>query len=333
MKSKWILRIAAVVLLAFSLILIKNIMEYKSPHGTNQMRAFYEQPKGKIDVLAVGSSHVHCGINTTTLWENYGIAAYDMSAAEQPLWSTYYYLREAYKYQSPKVVVLDVFSPARFKEDYHYKWMEESFNGMRFGREKLDMLKVSVEEDRYDEFFPAFYSYHNRYIDLNKEDIYNILGNHREKRTFKGFTPGFNVIDQSEPFGGWDELEYYGLTDKSKEYLEKIIALTKENNSKLMIIVVPYNLDERDKMTYNDIGKIAKNANISFTDYNDLLEEIGIDKATDFNDHTHLNYWGSVKFTEYLGQDICREAGNMDKRGVSGYESWDESAGKELENR
>lgn len=326
MKNKWFLRIAALVLLVVSFLVIKNIMEYKSPHGTNQMRAFYCQPKNTIDVLAMGSSHVHCGINTATLWNDYKIAAYDLSAAEQPLWITYYYLKEAYKYQKPKVVIIDVFSAARFKEDYHYKWMEESFYGMRFGREKIEMLKVAVEKDRYREYFPSFFSYHNRYIDLNKEDILNIFGNRKEKEIFKGYTPSFNRIDQSEPFSGWDELEDYSLTEKSEEYLKKIIDLTNENGSKLMIIVVPYNLDERDKETYKQIEEIADSCNFSFKDYNNHLSEIGIDKETDFNDHTHLNYWGSVKFTEYLGQDICNEAGDMDKQSVDRYESWNENA-------
>lgn len=326
LKNRWFLRIVALILLVISLILIKNIMEYKSPHGTNQMRAFYCQPKNTIDVLAVGSSHIHCGINTATLWNDYGIAAYDLSAAEQPLWITYYYLKEAYKYQSPKVVILDVFSSARFKEDYHYKWMEESFNGMRFGREKTEMLKVAVEKDKYDEYFLSFFSYHNRYIDLNREDIYNLLGNRKEKEAFKGYTPSFNQLDQSEPFGGWDELTDYNLTDKSEEYLKKIIDLTKEKGSKLMIIVVPYNLDERDSITYSQINEIAESCNISFKDYNSFLSEMEIDKKTDFNDHTHLNYWGSVKFTKHIGQDICNEAGNMDKQSVDRYESWNENA-------
>ena len=86
----------------------------------------------------MGSSHVHCGINTGELYENYGIEAYDFSAAEQTLWETYHYLIEAYKYQEPKVVVLDVFSVARFREDYHYHWMEESFFGFRPSYNKIN---------------------------------------------------------------------------------------------------------------------------------------------------------------------------------------------------
>lgn len=322
--KKWILRIAFVVVLLVSLIVVRNVMEIKSPHGINQTRAFYNQKKNTIDVLAVGSSHVHCGINTAELWDKYGIAAYDFSAAEQPLWITYHYLVEAYKYQSPKVVVLDVFSAARFKEDYHYKWLEESIYGMRLSKNKLDMINVSIEKEHQKEYFPSFYTYHSRYVDMNKEDLFNIFGGHNSKRISKGFTPGFNIIDQSESFGGWDELEDYHLTEKSRTYLDKIIELTREHGSELVIIVVPYNLDERDRITYDEISDVAKENDVRFINYNDYLEEMGINKETDFNDHTHLNYWGSIRFTDYLGDMIKNESLVLDRRGQAGYESWDQ---------
>jgi len=322
--KKWIMRAGLVIMLVVSLIIARNVLEIKSPHGINQARAFYVQPRDTIDVLAVGSSHVHCGVNTAQLWQEYGIAAYDFSAAEQPLWITYYYLQEAYKYQSPKVVLLDVFSSARFKEDYHYKWLEESIYGLRLSKTKLDMMDISIEEEYKEDYFPSFYIYHNRYVNLNKEDIVNIFGDRQTKKSFKGYTPGFNRVDQTESFGGWDELEDYHLTTKSKEYLKKIIELTKEHGSELYVIVVPYNLDERDKVTYEEIQEIVSAEGLQFTDFNDLLDEMDIDKAQDFNDHTHLNYWGSVKFSNYLGNVLLEETAVTDRRGTKEYSSWDE---------
>ena len=50
---------------------------------------------------------------------------------------------------------------------------------------------------------------------------------------------------------------------------------------------------------------------------------MGIDPANDFNDHTHLNYWGSVKFSKYLGKELQSAYQLQDKRGTKGYESWD----------
>lgn len=332
MKKKWILPIITALVLIVSLWMCRNILCVKSPHGINQTRAFYYQPEDSIDVLAIGSSHVHCGINPAMLWNFYGMASYDFSAAEQPLWETYYYLVEAYKYQKPKVVVLDVFSAAIVKDDYHYDWMTESFYGMRPSLNKLEMLKASAEEEYYRYYIPDFYIYHTRYENLNKEDFANIFGGVKEKKIFKGFTPGFQRADQSLPFGGWKEFDDYGLSAKSEEYLRKIIELTKENGSELMIVVIPYNMNEHDRATYEQIAAIAEENSVRFINYNDYLYDIGIDVTSDFNDHSHLNYWGSVKFSDYLGRQLKEYYDIPDRTDDPKYSSWEEYSNQLLES-
>ena len=97
MRKKWI---RGGIFLCLVLLLLSNlnrILCVKSPHGVDQARYLYVQPKNKIDVLFLGSSHVHCNVNTQLLWDEYGMAAYLMTGAEQPLWNSYYNLKEALK--------------------------------------------------------------------------------------------------------------------------------------------------------------------------------------------------------------------------------------------
>ena len=104
MRKKWI---RGGIFLCLVLLLLSNlnrILCVKSPHGVDQARYLYVQPKNKIDVLFLGSSHVHCNVNTQLLWDEYGMAAYLMTGAEQPLWNSYYNLKEALKTQKPKLV-------------------------------------------------------------------------------------------------------------------------------------------------------------------------------------------------------------------------------------
>ena len=124
-------------------------------------------------------SHVHCDINTGLLYDSYGITAYDYSGAEQPLWMTYYYLKELYRYQTPELVVLDLYGPARFKEDYQYTWISENIYGMRFSSNKLNMLLVSVEPGRIRDYFPSFAIYHNRYDSLSEDDFQSFFWNRK----------------------------------------------------------------------------------------------------------------------------------------------------------
>lgn len=110
---------------------------------------------------------------------------------------TYFYLKELYKYQKPEVVVLDLYAPARLKDDYQYKWIAENIYGMRFSFNKLQMLAVSVEPQKIFNYFPSFAVYHNRYDDLEKEDFQNFWWDMEEKESFKGYTPYWGIWAQN----------------------------------------------------------------------------------------------------------------------------------------
>ena len=320
--KKNINRLLFLLLIFLSFFPLDNILKIKSKHGINQKEGIYVQPSNSIDVVFMGTSHVHCGINTALLWEEYGIPAYDYSGAEQPLWMTYYYLKELLKYQKPELVVLDLYGPARFKEDYQYEWIEENIYGMKLSLNKLEMMSVSVEPGRFLDYFPDFVTYHSRYDELDQDDFRYILKDEEELAVFKGYTPYMNRMELKKPEVYTEERS--GLTSKSEKYLKKIIEYTKEKEVKLALIVIPYYLTEEDKKTYNQIQDIAEKNNILFVDYNDFYEEIGLDFSRDLNDDSHLNYWGSSKFSKYIGEYLSKE-GYVDRRGEKGYETWDEN--------
>ena len=319
--KKNLTRIIFILLLFFSLITIEQVLKIKSGHGINQKEGLYAQPKNSIDVAFMGTSHVHCGINTALLWEEYGIAGYDYSGAEQPLWMTYYYLKELLKYQNPQMIVLDLYGPARFKDDYQYEWISENIYGMKFSLNKLEMLSASVESHKFFDYFPDFSSYHSRYDELNDEDFKYLFKSKEESAAFKGYTPYIKTFKMKEPAISTNERR--GLTEKSEKYLRKIIQYTQERDITLVLIVVPYLITAEDKETYNQIMDIAKEEELIFIDYNEYYKQIDLDFSTDFNDDSHLNHLGSTKFSRYLG--IFLSGSDIpDKRETPGYESWDE---------
>ncbi len=312
-----------ILLLLITVYLAACVLSIKSDHGINQLAGLYWQPENAIDVVMMGTSHIHCNVNTALLWEKYGIAAYDYSGAEQPLWMTYYYLKELYKYQTPRAVVLDVYAPARFKEDYQYHWMAENIYGMRFSINKLQMLSASVEPAKLHEYFPSFAVYHSRYDDLEAEDFQNFFWDSEIKEAFKGYNPYWNRIPQQIP--EITEQRADGLTPKSEKYLKKIIALTRKKDTELILIAAPYVITGEDMRTYNRIEQIAEEEGVPFVNYNEAYEELGLDFELDFNDESHLNYWGGCKFTDALGQFLSFSGNIPDRRGQEGYESWDDN--------
>ncbi len=321
-RGKFVLLLVALIITYFAM---DRLLSIKTAHGICQARDMYAQPADTVDVVFLGSSHIHCDVNTALLWRDYGIAAYDYSAAEQPLWITYYYLQEICKYQKPKLVVVDLYGPARFKDDYQYTWLTENLNGFKFSMNKVNMLMASCEPSRFFEYFPSLITYHMRYADIGKEDWDYLFSSKNDRAAFKGFTPYFDVTPQTEPTLGDDHQG--GLTNKSRDYLNKIIQYCADNSIDLFLTVTPYITTYQDELVYNQVHDIANSYGIKFDSTNYSYSVMDIDFENDFYDESHLNYYGSCKFTRYIADSIKNAYDIPDRRGQLEWESWERNVG------
>ncbi len=348
--KKVIATIISIAVFAGALYGADFILKDRTDHGVKQSLAMYSQPRDSVDLLMLGSSHIHYGVNVAKLWTDYGISAYDYSSAEQPTWISYYYLKEACKTQKPKVVMLDFFTPAAFQDDYKNKYMHlsESMNGFKFNLNKIQMMWVSFDGDKeaWNKYFPSFFGYHDRYDKLEDEDFEAAAYDYAN---FKGYTPYFEQYPQSVPGFSLDEVK--PPSDKSIEYLDKIVEYTAANDIELYITMVPYwingervmNVVQEEDDRYNWLVKYVEEKNeegydnVCFDYTFTHMEDIGIDYESgwDMIDPSHLSYYGSCKYTGYLGDTLRDKYGEdvlPDHRGDDYYSSWDTNA-EELRER
>ena len=50
---------------------------------------------------------------------------------------------------------------------------------------------------------------------------------------------------------------------------------------------------------------------------------MNLDFDTDFADESHLNYWGSCKYSDFIGKEIKLHYDIPDRRNMIEWESWD----------
>lgn len=271
-------------------------------YGTDVLN-FYKQPKNSIDLIVLGSSHAYTSLNPYLIESETGLKAYDFCTQQQPLWITYYYLKEALKYQHPKYIVLESHMAVVGNYDYAEEQVNrDAIDKMKFSINKINTIKNSVKDknDR-ESYYLNIIKYHSRYKELNSVDI---------KTTFLGYTvdnKGYIALEENGYIFNNDskftdnDSELY---KKNREYLYKIINLTKKENINLIIVKTPtsYNHEEMAKLNY--IKKIAQENDILFLDYINNMTDLNLDYNNDFYDVGHLNKNGSIKFTkkfiEYL---------------------------------
>lgn len=323
MKKKLIGILGFLILTAVVLLFVTDILRPKSEHGINQARGLYYQPRETVDVLFLGSSHVHCDVDTGMLWEQYGIAAYLCSSADQPLWNSYHYLIEALKYQKPKLVVLDMYCPVRYRDDYQEVWASQNLAGMRISWNKYLAARASVEKDRIG-YLLGFPHYHDRYDSLEEEDFDHFIWDRKELSGFKGYTPLQRCEPQEEPDCSTAQ-ECRPLTAKSNDYLNRIIAHCREEKIQLVLVAAPFLWNEEDQQGFLEVSRIAGENGLLFLNYNTpgMVDAIGMDFETDMADESHLNESGSEKYTAHLGKWLKENFEIPDRRGDPAYKSWE----------
>ncbi|HIU23963.1 MAG TPA: hypothetical protein IAD17_03470 [Candidatus Coprovicinus avistercoris] len=302
---------------------LNQITSYKYGDGMLQPQLIEELPDNSCDVMFFGSSRVFENVNTGQLWDEWGIASFNSCGSVQPLWDTYYYMLQAFEKQHPRVAVVEVYRAVETR-DYadESRIIKNTFSLP--ANLSLEAKEVSAPEDQLADYILEWPFYHGRVDELTREDFLPYKGSERWKN-WKGFSANFTHGNFEEPDVS-QVTERKPLSDKSQEYLVKIIDLCEERDIPLVLIVAPYPLSESEQAVYNSVSDYAARRGVPFINFNLDYESAGIDFSTDFASDSHLNYLGANNFTQVLGQYLKDNYDLPDRRGETGYDSWQRDA-------
>ncbi len=292
--------------------LVSCVLAFKYEDGITPMDHFYDLPEDTVDVLLLGSSHMGMNVDPSILWDLRGIAAYNCWGSMQQPWNTYYYLKECLKYQSPKLVVMDVYG-VTFSGDFPgYDNLVKATQGLRFSWDKIENILVSAPEEYRSALLLGLPASHYRYSEISGEDFENFFWN---KDT------GIQTIDLSNDLvQSFDILDVSDITnseplaEKCETYFRKILDMCQEEEIPVLLVASPYYLHEQEQQRFNRIGEIAQEYGVPFLNFNENYRELGIDPKTDYCDLAHLTQAGVEKYTSYLATYFSENYDLPDRR-------------------
>ncbi len=304
---------------------INKVFKVKFGDGIYSVTKFYELENESVDILILGSSHAFEDFNTGTLWDEYGMASYVLGGSVQPMWNTYYYLKEALKTQTPELIVLEGYLLTYESEFIDDSRIIKNNYGLKWSQNKIESIKISSPEERWSEFLLEYTQYHTRYTELERGDFLKNQGN-KLYDDWKGF--GCNMI--TTPLECMDVssvLQRAPLYEKTERYYRAIIELAQERGIPIVVVISPYaDIDESDQKKYNMASDIAAEYNVPFINCNLLIKEIGIDYSTDAGDGAHLNYKGNQKYSRYIGAYLKSNFAISDRMNDIRYSTWQRNA-------
>lgn len=330
MKTFLKISTSSIIFLIIFSLLFSEISSYmrRPDDESDEIHAFYDEPKNSIDILFSGSSPMLRGISPMIMWEQNGFTSYVRASASQAPSVTYSLLEESLKYQKPKLVVLlcdNIFL------EYDYVEREgdlrRALDGMKISKEKFQAVqKITTADNRQtllSYMFPLF-RYHERWKEL---DITTIEPNQLMDHSFKKgnvYLRGGDAFEYEENFMEPTGIPAPEFNLEAKNYIEKTIDLCQEQNIPVLIIHLP-------KITWSyeesqALESFSKEMNSDYLDFDidEIRSQLNLDPATDYYDQGHMNLSGSIKISKWFSQYLDTTYNLPDHRTDFSYNKWNE---------
>ncbi len=266
----------------------------------------HERPES-MDILFVGNSESYRSFSPLQLYRDHGITSYNLGASALRLCDSREILSETFKMQSPKLVILE--TDALFEDA---------------GAFRDEKAKATNDVEK---IFPLFH-YHIFYkswlpSSVKAKDMY-----YTDAAVFKGFL----VETMERPYEGGDYMSDDApkakMPEENEHILNDIRKLCEENGAELLLVSAP-SATNWNMGKHRAVEKWADKKNVKYLDLNKKLDEIGIDWSKDTMDNgNHVNFAGSVKVMDYLGEYLSKEYDLPDHRDDIGFMDWKQNLEK-----
>ena len=296
----------------------------------------YYEPEQTVDVLMVGSSAWYTFWAPMVSYEACGYASFNYAQGGMPADLMKYCIIETKKHQNPKLVCIDARTFLYREENTMYtgedgkEYMKDSYvrtvaDTMPISLNRMQMLFSINEylEDPLSNYVDLLF-YHEEWKEaMNKGSV------ERQRDFTKGFDLHTKVTSYDTPADISNITDVMELPEGAVKALRELCSYCQSQSFETVFVALPMALETDEmKMQYNFMKNLCDEYGIAFIDSNDYVGEMGLDYSADFDDETHANYNGTVKFTAWFSLYLMQHYSLPDRRGAEGYEFWQEDLEK-----
>lgn len=267
----------------------------------------------QAEVAFIGGSHAVNGFNPSVIWRDTRIKSYNFSFSGEPVYLTYFYLKELLEKHKYKLVVFDLYYIGMENQYFsHDSYVFDVLRCMRWSDAKLEFIWQCVPSAQQGRYYFPLVTYHTRWQELRERDF---LRKANEEDDFWLGSEYYFERNGGEPvsFEPWDDTEEAApMPEYSEIYLRKVVELVKEHGCELLFVDLPHRYNdanapdtwvEDEYRTYNHAKQIAQEYGVHMVQFDDgLLDEIGFVPEQDMYNKGHMNVYGSEKVSGYLGR-------------------------------
>lgn len=315
--------IAFLSLVFFLIVRCYDVLSWKDTLGDyiSSTTQLYSTEDDRMDVIFMGSSHAYCSVAPAVIWNETGIASFNMTTSGQDKNSTVHYLKEALKTQSPKVVFVELWG-LTFEEHAIEGNVHRNMMGMPLSENSIALIDDYVEDKTMNSAYKLRWPIvHTRYKELEKYDFIQ----YDFSEYGRGVDLTYTAIQAGYPEVAINTQLEMPLMKTNKAWIKELHQLSVDEGFELVFFMAPAAITEEEQAQVNAVRDFAEENGHGFIDFHKLIEELEINYYTDFLDNWHLNGYGAEKVSSYLANYIVENYELEDHRGDKAYEQWDKS--------
>lgn len=278
------------------LVCAQNI---RNPLENQSGSAILLEKKDSIDVVFMGDSNIQSSVCPAQLWQQFGMTSYVWGGACYHLYETEHNLRKVLRHQSPKIVFIET-------------------NPLQSCKPGAQSVNQKVKADVGSVFGLVLNNRFMKNLFPNRWDRWSI----GRRSISKGYW--FQSRRQAYVGGNWmvDTTDVADFPELEERSLKRCVEMCRQHGTIPILIaaVSPY---EWNMACHNRTQQIANELQVDFWDLNLRTQEMGLDWSQDFSDGgLHMNYWGTQKNSNYIGQNLVDRYGVEDHRLDDSYAVW-----------
>ncbi len=314
MKSKFCKIASSIIVLLLSLSAALFAGRFLDPLGTgdsmNSIKAFHRLPENSVDVMVFGTSHAWKGCDTNVMYDEYGISAYNYGGNWQAFNTTFLFLEDAFRTQTPKVVCIDTYVVDSYIQDVdmdgqiYYTRAISNFEGKKRFLKDCFGDKLS----RYITYYFPIAVFHDNWACIKKENFYCTRSQEDYLNT-RGYEPLEGT--QSYILADYKKFKKSPLSEKAISLLDEVVELCEKNGTEIVFYTAPF---YGEYEYFDAMEEYASNHGCAYLNLFECTEEMGFDSMSDFYDSQHVNTSGASKIGHYLGKYISENYDVEDSR-------------------
>lgn len=321
MNKNWIRFSCFVLIFCLCFTMLNQVLAFPWGGWTD----FYKLPKNSIDVLFLGNSHSFVSFQPLIIDDLLPVSSYVIGIPGENIIVTYYELKEVLKYQHPKAIVFETFA-ADLNNDLRKGYLFRFLDAGGWNESKLALIYKYLFPDKLDTLFPVLRTrmeWEKPYLFFHQVESYVNELKSTDIDPKRGSAIGISVITD-EDYN--NTKKYYDINSAkplpdNKIFLDKLVALCKENDIQLIFTTTPILGDSSTQYDYSDpmdITGYAEKNNIPriVFDTSKLVQ-------MHYQNFTHVNTLGSLVLSTDMAIELSKVLGvPVDPKKLEGYQAF-----------